>query len=58
MSNYDLPGGGSGDPTYSITTSGFKSWTGAGSYWTVSGTDFTLDRPGIGIIKGVEEALW
>lgn len=30
---------------------GFVSWSGAGSYYTVSGTDFTLDRPGFGYIK-------
>lgn len=32
--------------------SGFHEWTGAGGYWTVAGTDFTLDRPGNGYIKG------
>jgi len=31
--------------------SGFNEWTGAGSYYTVTGTDFTLDRPGNGWIN-------
>ncbi len=31
--------------------SGFISWTGAGSHYTVSGTNFTLDRGGTGYIK-------
>lgn len=30
---------------------GINAWTGAGSYYTVAGTTFTLDRPGNGYIK-------
>jgi len=31
--------------------SGFQEWTGAGSHYTVAGTTFTLDRPGIGWVN-------
>lgn len=42
-------------PTYSAyqahNFSGINSWSGAGSYYTIAGTTFTLDRGGIGYIK-------
>lgn len=31
--------------------SGIDAWGGAGSYYTVAGVNFTVDRPGIGYIK-------
>jgi len=30
---------------------GFESWTGAGAYYSVSGTDFTVERGGTGYVK-------
>lgn len=35
---------------------GFTEWGGSGSYYTVSGTDFTVDRAGVGYIKGARIA--
>jgi len=31
---------------------GFHSWSGSGNYYSISGTDFTLLRGGVGYIKG------
>lgn len=37
--------------------SGIDSWGGAGSYYTVSGLNFTVDRPGTGYIKS-KKTTW